>query len=182
MNLFFLDRLLGNCCGVKSAGSATGFSEPPGGRRVHVASREWTMPIFSYFAVVGSVMVALLFAADATLTKSTTPVVATSSLYGMPKPWHPDPTQTLAATPAPAPDMSSEAVLAAAPKTEPVNQRTAVAEAPPKKKRVVARRTQPVDARPNYYAASRGGDPFTQNYAWSRNSDPFSGGGMFGRF
>jgi hypothetical protein len=140
------------------------------------------MPIFSYFAVVGSVMVALLFAADATLTKSTTPVVATSSLYGMPKPWHPDPTQTLAAAPAPAPDMSSEAVLAATPKTEPVNQRTAVAEAPPKKKRVVARKTQPADARQNYYAASRGGDPFTQNYAWSRNSDPFSGGGMFGRF
>ena len=35
-----------------------------------------------------------------------TPVV-TSSLYGLPKPWKPDP-QTLAATPAPAPDMNSE--------------------------------------------------------------------------
>src|SRR5690349_12324028 len=98
------------------------------------------MPFFSYFAVVGSVMVALLFVADATLPKSTSPVVATSTLYGMPKPWQPDPTQTLAATPAPAPDMSSEAVLAATPKaapaTQPVNERSATADAAPKKKRV----------------------------------------------
>src|SRR4051794_27519493 len=128
------------------------------------------MPIFSYFAVVGSVMVALLFAADATLTKSTTPVIATSSIYGMPKPWRPDATQTLAATPAPAPDMSSEAVLAAAPKakTEPVHERSVTADAAPKKKRVVARKPQPADPR--------------QNYAWSRSGDPFGGGGMFGRF
>jgi hypothetical protein len=138
------------------------------------------MPIFSYFAVVGSVMVAMLFAADAMLPKSTTPVVATSTIYGMPKPWHPDPTQTLAATPAPAPDMSSAAVLAAAPKTEPVNERSATADAAPKKKRVVARKPQPDDPRQNY--ASRGGDPFGQNYAWSRSGDPFSRGGTFGRF
>ena len=44
-------------------------------------------------------------------------------------------------TPAPAPDMSSEAVLAAAPKAaEPVNERSATADAAPKKKRVVARK------------------------------------------
>jgi hypothetical protein len=134
------------------------------------------MPIFSYFAVVGSVLVALLFAADATLPKSETPVVVTSSLYGMPKPWQPDPTQTLAATPAPAPDMSSEAVLAAAPKTEPVNERSATADVAPKKKRV-ARKPQPADPRQNY-AWSRG----NENFAWSRSSDPFGGGGMFGRF
>ena len=125
------------------------------------------MPIFSYFAVVGSVLAALLFAADATLPKRTTPVIATSSIYGMPEPWHPDPTQTLATTPAPAPDMSSEAVLAAAPKTEPVNERNATADAP-KKKRVAVRKPQPDDPR--------------QNYAWSRSSDPFGRGGMFGRF
>ena len=139
------------------------------------------MPIFSYFAVVGSVLVALLFAANATLPKSATPVIATSSIYGMPKPWHPDPTQTLATTPAPAPDMSSEAVLAAAPKTEPVNERSAKADAAPKKKRVVARKPPPDDPRQNY-AWSRSGDPFGQNYAWSRSSDPFSRGGTFGRF
>ena len=134
------------------------------------------MPIFSYFAVVGSVLVALLFAADATLTKSETPVVVTSSLYGMPKPWQPDPTQTLASTPAPAPDMSSEAVLAAAPKTQPVNERSATADVAPKKKRV-ARKPLPIDPRQNY-AWSRG----NENFAWSRSSDPFGGGGMFGRF
>jgi hypothetical protein len=138
------------------------------------------MPIFSYFAVVGSVMVALLFAADATLTKSTTPVVATSSIYGMPKPWKPEPTQSLAATPAPAPDMSSAPVLAAAPKTEPVNERSATAEAAPKKKRV-ARKQQPVDPQQNY-AWSRNNDWSRQNYAWSRGNDSFGRGGMFGRF
>jgi hypothetical protein len=91
------------------------------------------MPIFSYFAVVGSVLVALLFAADATLPKSATPVVVTSSLYGMPKPWHPDPTPILATAPAPAPDMASEAVLAAAPKTAPVNERSATADTAPRR-------------------------------------------------
>jgi hypothetical protein len=142
------------------------------------------MPIFSYFAVVGSVLVALLFAAEATLPKSASPVIATSSIYGMPKPWRPDPTQTLATTPAPAPDMSSEAVLAAAPKaskTEPVNERSATANAAAKKKRVAARKPPPDDPRQNY-AWSRNGDPFRQNYASSRSGDPFGGGGMFGRF
>ncbi len=142
------------------------------------------MPIFSYFAVVGSVLVALLFAADATLPKSASSVIATSSIYGMPKPWRPDPTQTLATMPAPAPDMSSEAVLAAAPKTSktaPVNERSATADAAPKKKRVVARKPAPDDPRQNY-AWSRNGDPFRQNYAYSRSGDPFGGGGMFGRF
>jgi len=140
------------------------------------------MPIFSYFAVVGSVLVALLFAADATLPKSATPVVVTSSLYGMPKPWHPDPTPILAATPAPAPDMASEAVLTAAPKTAPVNERSAAVNAAPKKKRVVVARKPSADDPRQNYAWSRNGDPFRQNYAWSRSGDPSGGGGMFGRF
>jgi hypothetical protein len=123
-----------------------------------------TMPILSYFAVVGSVLMALLFVADATLPERG-PAVVSSNFYGMPKPWRPDPAQTLAATPAPAPYMTSEAVLAAMPKAEPVNER--LAEAAPKKKRV-ARKSQPNDTR--------------QNYAWSRNGDAFGGGGMFGRF
>ena len=139
------------------------------------------MPIFSYFAVVGSVLVALLFAADATLPKSATPVVVTSTLYGMPKPWHPDPTPILATTPAPAPDMASEAVLTAAPVTAPVNERSAAVNAAPKKKRVVARKPSADDPRQNY-AWSRNGDPFRQNYAWSRSGDPSGVGGMFGRF
>ena len=130
------------------------------------------MPIFAYFAVAGSVLVALLFVADATLAKRG-PVVVSSEFYGLPKPWHPDPASPiLAATPAPAPDMSSEAVLAAAPKVAPVPERTTQADAAPKKPKRVARK-QP---RP---------DDGMHAYAWSRNGhDGLFGGGnsMFGRF
>jgi len=73
------------------------------------------MPIFTYFAVVGSVLVALLFVADATLDKDTQAVV-TSGRYGLPKAWRSDSIQTLVATPAPAPYMTSDAVLAAQPR------------------------------------------------------------------
>ena len=78
------------------------------------------MPIFSYFAVMGSVLVALLFAADATLERRGTPRFA-SEFAGLPQPWHaadwqPETkTPVLVVTPAPAPDMKSEAVVAAAP-------------------------------------------------------------------
>ena len=58
------------------------------------------MPILSYFVGVGALLVALLFVADATLTKSDAPVVPTSTLYGLPKPWKPDP-------PAPGSDQES---------------------------------------------------------------------------
>jgi hypothetical protein len=126
------------------------------------------MPIVSYFAGVGSVLIALLFVANATLTKSDTPVVQTSNLYGLPKPWKPDPTLALVAKAAPEPDMASEAVQTALPKTEPVNQPSAKAEAAPKKKHVARRHPQPDHG---------------QNYAWSPNtSPPFGGGGFFGRF
>ena len=74
------------------------------------------MPIFSYFAIVGAVLVALFFLADATLEKGTPPVV-TSERQGLPEPWRPDPIQTLVAAPAPEPDMTSQAVLAAQPKS-----------------------------------------------------------------
>jgi hypothetical protein len=128
------------------------------------------MPILSYLVGVGAALVALLFVADATLPKSNTPVVATSSLYGLPQPWKPDPARAaLLATPAPAPDMASEAVQTAMTKTEPVNANNARAEAAPKKKKHVARR-QP---RPDY---------FRQDYAWSPNAGRPYGGGFFGRF
>ena len=109
------------------------------------------MPIFAYFSVVGSVLIALLFVADATREKGT-PAVVTSQ-YGLPKPWHPvvtsdQPIQILAAAPAPAPDMTSPLVLAAVPKAQSAPEvlakveptaRAAEAEAPPKKKRVTGR-------------------------------------------
>jgi hypothetical protein len=70
------------------------------------------MPIFTYVVVVGSALIALLFIMDVTLEKEAPPIV-TSERQGLPKPRHPDPIQVLTAAPAPAPDMTSEAVLAA---------------------------------------------------------------------
>jgi hypothetical protein len=121
------------------------------------------MPIFTYFAVVGSVLIALLVVADATREKGTPAAVTVTSQYGLPKPWRPDPIQILAAAPAPAPEMTSPLVLAAAPKAQSAPEvlakvepaaRAARAEAPPKKKRVTRRQPQ-VDYR--------------QNNAWSRD-------------
>jgi hypothetical protein len=128
------------------------------------------MPILSYFVGVGAVLVALLFVADATLTPSSAPVVPTSALYGLPKPWKPDPpVQILAATPSPASDIASESAPTAAAKTEPVNAPSARAEAAPKKKHVARRRTHPVDPQ--------------RTYAWSPSAyRPYGGGGFFGRF
>ena len=146
------------------------------------------MPIFSYFAVVGSVLVALLFAADATLPQRG-PLAITTNFQGVPKAWHPDTTvTTLAAIPAPAPDMASEAVRAAAPPAphiasvpvapvvaattgQAAPEQTAKIEPAPKKKKVAARKPPRRD-------------DDRQNYAWSRNeSGPFGGGGsLFGRF
>ena len=128
------------------------------------------MPIFTYFAVVGSVLVALLFVADAKLLKQG-PALVSSDVYGLPKPWRPDPAKVnLAAAPAPEPDMTSEAVKAAMPKIAAVNERPTTADAAPKKKRVVRKPPQPNDER--------------QNFAWSRGNDgnPFFGGSPFGRF
>jgi hypothetical protein len=147
------------------------------------------MPILSYFAVVGSVLVALLFVADATLEKSG-PLPFNNESVGLPKPWQPDTTGSiLTAMPAPEPDMTSAAVRAAAPpapqiaavpataaaaKAEAVPQRTAKAETAHKKSKRVVARKQP---RPD-------GD--WRNYAWSRNGNDggFFGGGnsTFGRF
>jgi hypothetical protein len=76
------------------------------------------MPIFTYFAVVGSVLVALLFFTDATLEKDTRAVITVTSQHGLPKPRRPDRIQTLSTAPAPAPDMTSPLVLAAQPKDQ----------------------------------------------------------------
>ena len=152
------------------------------------------MPIFSYFAVVGSVLVALLFAADASLPQRG-PLAVSSNFQGLPKAWHPDQAvNSLAAIPAPAPDMTSAAVqaaaspathiapaphianvpapvVAAASPAETAPEQTAKIEPAPKKKKVAARKPRRDEDR--------------QNYAWSRNSDNGSlggGGSFFGRF
>ena len=146
------------------------------------------MPILSYFAVVGSVLVALLFVADATLEKSG-PLPFNNESVGLPKPWQPEPKSSiLVAMPAPEPDMTSAAVRAAAPtphiapvaavppaaaaaNAEAVPDRTATLDTAPKKAKRAARKPRP--------------DDDWRNYAWSRNgNDGFFGGGnsMLGRF
>ena len=123
-------------------------------------SRSVAMPIFTYVAVVSLGLIALLFILDVTLEKGAPPIV-TSERQGLPQPWRPDPVEVLTAAPAPAPDMTSEAVLAAQPKVEAAP--VAKSDAAPKKKHVTRR--QPPDQ-------------YRQSYGWSR--DPF--GGFFGRF
>ena len=107
------------------------------------------MPVLAFFAVVGFVLIALLFVADATLERNSS-VIVTSERIGLPERWHPDTIQTLTTTPAP--DMTSQAVLTAQPKSEPKAlekikpaARAARAEAPPENNRV----TQPTDYRQN---------------------------------
>ena len=97
------------------------------------------MPVLAFFAVVGSVLVALLFAADATLENSS-PVIVTSQRTGLPVPRYHNAIKTHTTAPAPAPDMTSQAVLDAQPKSMPEAlakiepaAREARAEAPPKK-------------------------------------------------
>ena len=76
------------------------------------------MPVLAFFSVVGSVLVALLFLADATL-ENTSPAIVTSQRTGLPETRYQNAVTTLTTTPAPAPDMTSQAVLAAQPKLAP---------------------------------------------------------------
>jgi hypothetical protein len=87
------------------------------------SNRSTAMPIFTYLAVAGSVLIALLFLADATREKGT-PALVTKN----------QPIQSLA--PAPAPEAQSAPEVLA--KVEPTAQAER-AEEPPKKKRVTGR-------------------------------------------
>ena len=108
-----------------------------------------TMPTLTVLAVVGLALVASLFIANAKL-EPVSPVITTSQRLGLPNSRHPGRTQNLngatqnhTAATAPAPDMSSPAVLAAQPKSGSdaaakfgSAAREARAEAPTKKARV----------------------------------------------
>jgi hypothetical protein len=105
------------------------------------------MPALTFVAVVGLALVALLFVAGATLEPSS-PLIATSERVGLPERWRPETSQPPTTAPAPTSDMTttSQAVLAAQPKSElgalekiKPAARAARAEAPPKNNRV----TQP---------------------------------------
>src|SRR5262249_399770 len=75
------------------------------------------MLVLGYVAVVGSVLIALLFVADATLDKNSSPVIVTSQRMGLPEPHYHSAIKTFTITPAPAPDKTSQAVLDAPPKS-----------------------------------------------------------------
>ena len=120
------------------------------------------MPIFTYFVVAGLGLIALLFVLDGNLEKAQPTI--TTERQGLPQARRPDPTQVLTTASAPAPDMTSEAVLAAQPKAQPAP--VAKSEAAPEKRRVTRRR-QP--------------DDYGQSYSWSRNRYPDFFGGFFGR-
>jgi hypothetical protein len=116
------------------------------------------MPIFNFLLVAGFALIALLFVANATLEPGSPPIV-TSQRSGLPEQRRPDATQILTARPAPAPDMTSQAVLAAQPKSAPDDlaeiesaARKVRAEAPPKERRV---------ARPIDYQQTRFFDRFS---------------------
>jgi len=121
------------------------------------------MPIFTYVAVVSLGLIALLFVLDGTLEKGAQPII-TSERQGLPQAQRLDPTQVLTTASAPAPDMSSQAVLTAQPKVE--QTPLAKSEAAPEKRRITRR--QPRDDHP-------------QSYGWSRNGYPDFFGGFFSR-
>jgi hypothetical protein len=136
------------------------------------------MPILSYFFVAGTALLALLFYANASM-EPRGPLAVTTDFEGLPRPWQGPAAPNLASRPAPAPDMNSDAVLAAAPQATasgklaattsgvaPVEQ-TAAADTAPKKKKHVARKAPRQDEH-------------APRYAWqSGNPSPF---GFFGRF
>ena len=102
------------------------------------------MPAIAFLAVAGLALIALLFVANETLEPGSPPIV-TSQRSGLPEVRRPDVAQTFSAAPAPAPDMTSQAVLAAQPKSAPdapakigPAAREARAEALPKNKRAEA--------------------------------------------
>jgi hypothetical protein len=113
------------------------------------------MPALAFLAVACSVLVALLFYADATLEKNGPPAIITSQRSGLPEPSrHPEEIRILTAAPAPPPDMTSQAVLGAQPKAQAdaltkiaPEARAARAEALPKTKRL----TLPIDHQQNHY-------------------------------
>jgi hypothetical protein len=96
----------------------TFFGEP--GVAQHVELRGWRaeMPIFKFLVVTGFALITLLFAANAMLEPGSPPII-TSQRSGLPEPRTHNAARTLTTAPAPAPDMTSQAVRDAQPKSVP---------------------------------------------------------------
>lgn len=129
------------------------------------------MPILSYFAVIGTALLALLFVADAKFERHG-PLAISTNFEGLPKPWKPElnpplplakpqEIQTAAApTLDPKWNEGKPAEAAAVPQTAAPVQQLAKAEPPPKKKQKRAAHKQP---RRNEYAQQ---NEYAQRYAW----------------
>ena len=76
------------------------------------------MPIFKFLVVTSFALITLLFAANATLEPGS-PLIITSQRTGLQEPRYHDAARTLTAAPAPAPNMTSQAVRDAQPKPVP---------------------------------------------------------------
>lgn len=138
------------------------------------------MPIFSYFAVVGTALVALLFFADANLEKRG-PLAISTNFEGLPKPWKPELNPPL--PPAKPPEIQAKAApsldpsfntaptttVAQAPPEQPPVQHTAKAEPAPKKQKHAARKQPP-----------RRDD--RERYAWRHDNGWFGGNSNPWRF
>ena len=75
------------------------------------------MPVLAFFAAAALALLALLYVAAATLEKDMSPIV-TSSRVGLPQQERPATVRVLTTPPAPEPDMSSQSVLAAQPRSK----------------------------------------------------------------
>ena len=116
------------------------------------------MRVLAFLTVAGLVLLALLFLADASLKKKASPAIVTSQRTGLPEepPRHSSGIHILTSATAPAPDMTSQSVLDAQPKSdhealtriEPA-ARAARAEAPPKTTRVAPQ--APIENQRNHF-------------------------------
>src|SRR5262249_17661749 len=106
------------------------------------------MPALAFLAVAGLVLTALLFVADDKLAKSSSPAIVTSQRTGLPEPRYHNTIKIFTETPTPAPDMNSEAVLTAQPKSEPNHKSEADYNSEPEHKSEPERQaTIPAEAR-----------------------------------
>lgn len=122
------------------------------------------MPVLAYFGVVGSLLLGLLYLAEAKLGPPTALAVSTE-FHGLPAPWKSkNSVQILTARNAPAPDMpAARAAEPAAPPALEPPKKTRHAGVPKKKKTA---RAAPQDGSRNRYAQSGAGPHQSYGTVW----------------
>ena len=109
------------------------------------------MPLLAYFVGVGTILVGLLFVAEAQLGPAK-PLDMTTNFYGLPAPYKAASTPVLTVRDAPAPEIPQAAMAAARPADQPL--KIHVTKMPTPQKKVVR---APVKPNPNLFAATGGG-------------------------